>query len=226
MSATLFTQAFGSLVTRELWKMWNPHLSLNHGARGLFHGPELPESVKVTILHRGASRSLQCKQKCHIHRDQDRETPRETSLLPLAPYMGVAVMGLKSDTVKGRASPWEDGPHGRLGLEAPGLRFPVARQVWLPQLSSPGHSFSTRLVHQSWKSGSEGLAQTSVLFHTSPQRLLRKEPGGELGVRWGWQPMGSQPASAAWQRKPHLLHLTCVLQLDLSVHVSFFCLSV
>lgn len=138
--------------------------------------------VKSHHPPQGASRSLQCKQKCHIHRDQDRETPGRRPPAP-STLMGAAVMGLKSRmTVKGRASPWEDGPHGRLGLEAPGLRFPVSRQVWLPQLSSPGHSFSTRLVHQSWKSGSEGLAQTSVLFlHISTVIAQEKSRVGSWG---------------------------------------------
>ena len=199
--------------------MWNLHLSLNHGACCLFHGPEFPESCEKSPSFTGSVLELAAQTDILHTQRPGQGDPRETSSYPLAPSRGLQGWAW-SPGWQWRAEHLlgQDGPHGRLGLEAPGLRFPVARQVWLPQLSSPGHSFSTRLVHQSRKSGSEGLAQTSVLFlHISTEVAQEKSCVGS----WGWGGGGSQwiasSVSAAWPRKPHLLHLTCVLQLDLSV---------
>lgn len=178
----LFTQASSS-ATKGEWKVCNPCLSLNHDARCLFRGAGIAWGVrKVSVLHSELF-ELQCKQIFYIHRDQDRGWTTGTSPpVPAHPRVGCNDEPDVLGENKGQSISFgQDGLCRRLSPRAPGPRFPVAWQVRLSQLSSLGHSFSTRVVHQSRKSGWEGFTQTSALFLHISTEATQKEPGGGLG---------------------------------------------
>ena len=165
---------------------------------------------KVTSLHRECLGA--CSASRHfIYTETRARRPQGDLLLTPSTPKWAAMMTLTSwMTVKGRASPWarwsswESGsqssrpevPCGSAGVVTPAqltwtqflnMACPSVQEIWVRRPCPDLHSFSTHL-HR----GCSG-----------------KEPGGKLGVRRGWQPMGSQLsvcslAKEALSASPHL----------------------
>ena len=183
--------------------MWNPHFSLNHGARCLFHGPELPESSEKSPSSTGSY-------VCFTYTETRTGRPPGDVLLPLAPSWGCSdglevlddsegqsiSLGRWSSRETGSRSSRPEVPCGSASVATP------AQLTWTQFLNTACPSVLEIRVRRPCPD----LSSFSTHLHRG---CSGKEPGGKLEVRWGWQPMGSQLsvcslAKEAPSASPHL----------------------